>query len=371
MGQPQPLTKKDCKHCGSSFTTTSKAKHYCSAKCQDSAKSARYRRSKKETQLRRYDSKADKWVKSSFGRYLIGECLRAGTVQILQGHNVETLQGLEKLYRYRQKASGYVEGKSKGVYHLSHIYPVANGTTGRLGLLHPDNLVVAPASLNQKHGSKSPDREDFGKFIAKATLQSRFDVSKETTHKEVFKKIKSLLDTAWMEYVATAVVQATQADQLRKKLEKLIGLKLPESHYDLEALKQLAKSKDVDFFQKNFNPYDPLEVFQHELERFGHGKDSGGEFSTYAKWIDRFNDSFDFLRGYRKDLTESDEKALEAFLAQEIFNGLHGLWVSSSKRPEETQAVLNKFLKPLEPLKVNHSDIDVVYLVDEYADCPL
>lgn len=366
--QKKVVLHKVCKHCSTSFTTTSKAKQYCTASCQDAAKSKRFRRSKAATQVRRYTSKADKFIASAFGLYIVNECKRAGTVQVLQGHTVDSLRGLERLYRYRQKASGYVDGKSAKAFELSHIHPVTSSSTGRVGALHPDNLVVTPVSPNRKHGTRSPDREEFGRFIAAKALQSRFKVDKETSHKEVFRLIKNLLGDVWQEFVATAVVQATQAAQLRTKLEKLFGLKLPESQFDLDALKQIATSKGVAFFSLNFAPYDPLVVMQHELDRFGHGIDSENEFSIFSKWVSLFNDSFDYFQGGRPDLTEADEKALEKVLVQAIFDGLHGLWAVS--RPEQSQALLMKFLKPA-PTKTTHSEIDAGDTVDEYADCPL
>ena len=279
------LSEKICKHCGSHFQTKYKSKQYCTDKCQNDAKCSRYYKSKKSTQVKRYTTKREKLLAMSFGRWILKECQRAETVQVLQGHTVESLNELFELFKRRSKASGYEDGKPTGAYELSHIWPVKSKRRDKMGLLHPRNLVLAPAKLNRLNGSKFPveGSEGIGLYIPTGALLDRYCVSKDDRMLDVERQVFKLLGPIWQQFVSTLVIQQSQQDQLRKKLEKKLGTKLP-AHLSIEQLKEMADTFEITYFTANWEPKHESWVLEKELTRFGHIY--GTEYGVYSSWLE-------------------------------------------------------------------------------------
>lgn len=317
------LNKRVCKHCGTDFETRHKSKQYCTDKCQNDAKCARYYKSKKSTQVKKYTTKREKLLATGFGRWLLKECQRAGTVQVLQGHTVESLYALNELFKLRSKASGYEGGKPTGAYELSHIWPV-RGNQHKIGLLHPQNLVLAPARPNRLHGSKFPSDGfvGIGRYLTTDALLSRYSVSKENSLAEVEKQVFRLLGATWKQFVATLVLQQGQQEQLRKKLQKTLNVRLPVD-LSIEQLKAIAEELGVSYFKANFSALSAVGVLANELQRFGHIK--GTEYGVYASWLELFEQEFDFFTGGNLGgVTEAEQDELEHLLIGEVFAILHG-----------------------------------------------
>lgn len=317
------FSKKVCKHCDSHFETKHKSQQYCSAKCKNDAKCARYYKSKKTTQVNQYRTKRAKLPTIGFGRWLLKECQRAGTVQVLQGHTVESLNTLFELFKLRSKASGYEAGKPTGAFELSHIWSV-KGNKQKMGLLHPQNLVLAPARLNRSHGSKTPSYgfEGIGRSLPTSELLSRYSVSIGDSLAEIEKQVFRLLGATWQQFVATLVLQQGQQEQLRKKLEKTLNTRLPIG-LPIEQLKALAKESDVSYFSANFDAHSAVSIFTNELKRFGHVK--GSEYGVYSSWLELYESEFDFLTGGDLGgLGKAEQAELEGLLVGEVFAILHG-----------------------------------------------
>lgn len=318
-----PLSKKTCKHCGSHFETKYKSKQYCSDKCQNDAKCARYYKSKKTTQIKKYTIKRDKLLSTSFGRWLLKECLRAETVQILQGHTVESLIDLLELFKRRSMASGYEGGKPTGAFELSHIWPV-KGNQHKLGLLHSHNLVLAPARLNRLHGTKSPVEglDGIGRYLPTGALLSRYSVNRLDSLAKIERLVFSLLGSTWQQFVATLVLQQGQQELLRKKIEKALNVKLPVD-LSIEKLKVMAHEADVSYFSANWSALPAVSIFVKELLRFGHV--NGTEFGVYSTWLELYEKEFDFFTGGSLGgLPEVEQLELEKLLVAEVFAILHG-----------------------------------------------
>lgn len=357
-----PLSKKTCKHCGSHFKTSHKSKQYCTEKCQNDAKCARYYKSNKTTQVNRYETKRKKLIATGFGRWLLKECQRAETVQILEGHTVESLNDLFELFKRRSKASGYVDGKPTGAYELSHIWPV-KGTQNKMGLLHPQNLVLAPARPNRLHGSKCPTYgfEDIGRFLPTTALLSRYSVSKENSLAEVERQVFRLLGATWQRFVATLVLQQGQQEQLRKKLQKTLNVKLPVD-LSIEQLKAIADKSGVSYFSANFDAHSAVSVFAKELQRFGHFK--GSEYGVYASWLELYELEFDFLTGGDLGgLAEVEQDELEELLVCEVFAILHG----QTKPPRTAKAQELLFLLVTQQKCIQAHD-QTSFLIKEYTE---
>lgn len=161
--QTKPAVKNTrrpvCQSCKKRFTTKVNTAKYCSTKCGDASRNKR----KKVDPL-------EKALKSAFFYYLAGECLRAGTIEVLRGHTLETLCELHEVYKNNMKWNGY---GGTSVYELSHIAPVKGHDF--IGQLFAENLVSAPKSLNRAHGTRY---YGFGKSLHRLSLNPKHSVNK-------------------------------------------------------------------------------------------------------------------------------------------------------------------------------------------------
>ena len=172
-------TRKRCKHCQTRFTPANARSLYCSDTCRKLAGKAKQRAAQD----------AD-FPNLSFGSYLISECQRAGTVQVLQGVDLLQLYELWCLYN-RVNGFNVDEELSHGRYELSHICP-AVGAAGFVGLLHPDNLVVAPGDYNRKRASRW--KAGTGRFLRVSERRPEW-FTQGKTKAEITKLIKKLNPT--------------------------------------------------------------------------------------------------------------------------------------------------------------------------------
>lgn len=186
-----------CKHCKKRFTTTSKTALYCNRTCKD-----------KSSNLKVKKDPIEKALKSAFFYYIARECKRAGTIEVLRGHTVESLSDLYSLYKSNMQHNGYGD---RNEYELSHIAPVKGHDI--IGLLYAENLVSAPKSFNRAHGTKWFGG---GKSIHRLTLDSKYNVDKKLDKEsEVVARVidylgrKVVLDT-----IKKCKIKPTQRSQL-------------------------------------------------------------------------------------------------------------------------------------------------------------
>ena len=192
--------------CKKRFTTTVATAKYCSTKCGDSKRNTR-----------KLVDPVEKATKSAFFYYIGGECLRAGTLEILRGHTLESLCELHSLYVTNMKWNGYGD---QNAYELSHITPVKGQDF--IGQLYAENLVSAPKALNRAHGTRYYGH---GKSIHRLTLNPRHSVDKKwNSPSEVVQKVIAFLGKELVCAVIKACkIKPTQRAQLA---EWII------SHYD-------------------------------------------------------------------------------------------------------------------------------------------
>jgi hypothetical protein len=204
---------------------------YCSTKCGDSKRN-----------IRKLVDPVEKATKSAFFYYIAGECLRAGTLEILRGHTLESLCELHSLYVANMKWNGYGDSNT---YELSHIAPVKGHDF--IGQLFAENLVSAPKALNRAHGTRY---YGLGKSIHRLTLNPKHSVDKRWDNPaEVVQKVIAFLGKDLvLEVVKACKIKPTKRAQLT---EWII------SHYDqnnpahIEALPSLdvvhnLKAKELD-----------------------------------------------------------------------------------------------------------------------------
>lgn len=194
------MNKKDkdellvCRNCGKVFTPKRKDALYCHRSCKDKhmqEKRKEATRVKREIRLQEKLDRQDRFLSQSpFGLYLVGEVKRAGTLEILAGHTPESLLQLLQLTRLRTRYSGITAGEVNKLYELSHIVGVKD--KGRLGLLHPSNIVICPRKYNRERGVKVAPL-GAGLSIQRKDLLLKHAVGNDEKSDSILKKIKSYL----------------------------------------------------------------------------------------------------------------------------------------------------------------------------------
>lgn len=180
MGTPakKPASKakkktKRCKFCNTPRWLGPKDR-YCDETCRKAAEV------KKRPSVDRTEKKQAQFQSTTFGKYLIRECIRAGTVQILGDgltkHNRHSLAELYELWKACKEADGY----GSRTYELSHIASVAAGIT--VGCLVPENLVIATQLHNRRHGNQTFGH---GVSIPRSSLSPEWEVIHGMTEREV------------------------------------------------------------------------------------------------------------------------------------------------------------------------------------------
>ncbi|MCK9776170.1 hypothetical protein [Pseudomonas syringae] len=249
-----------CPHCKKRFRTKTTKKVYCGSDCQKAA----------NKQNRRIDQ-MDRATNSAFMYVLAAEVERAGTLQVLQGHDVTSLTELYVLYKRYLRANEYGDNRD---YAMSHIAP-ARGQSA-VGLYHADNLVIAPSGMNRSHGVK---HFGHGLSIHRAKLQSRHEVRKGDSRAATIKRVVQFLgEDVITEFAKAVKLQPSTRhktlswlhDHLRpdvpehaEYLSKLDGM----SSKALTTLKAKLQGKDGKGFKLMTQDVHPLDIFADELLR--------------------------------------------------------------------------------------------------------
>jgi hypothetical protein len=251
-----------CPACKKRFRTTSAKKIYCTPQCQ-----------KEATKKKRRVSRTNRATHSAFFFHLAYECERAGTLQILTGHTVESLVALYDVYKLKLKANRYGETKD---YEISHIHPVRSDSAETIGLFHPENLVVVPTKLNREHGTQ---HYAHGLSISRNTLVSKHSVEKGAPRKQTVQRVIAFLGADVVaDAVKIAKIQPTQRHKVLSWLHDNLDPTVPEqrTHLDvldgmsgkaLAALKAKLEGREGSGFQIKTTILTPFQVLSQELER--------------------------------------------------------------------------------------------------------
>ncbi|OEC72678.1 hypothetical protein A7D21_17735 [Pseudomonas sp. AP19] len=157
------------------------------------------------------------------------ECERAGTLQILTGHTVDSLVALHDVYKLKLKGNQYGQTKD---FEISHIVPVQGHAF--IGLYHAENLVVAPTHLNRAHGTKYYGH---GLSISRSSLVSKHAVAKGAPRKQTVERIITFLGPDVVaDLVRVAKIQSTQRHALTAWLQDHLDPVVPEQRDYLDSL---------------------------------------------------------------------------------------------------------------------------------------
>lgn len=249
-----------CKQCRKQFRTTSTVKVFCTPACQRQA-----------TKVKRHVNRVERATNSAFMYHVAFECERAGTLQILTGHTVQSLVDLHAVYLLKLKANQFGQTRD---FEISHICPSRGHDC--IGLYHAQNLVVAPAHLNRAHGAK---HYGGGLSISRSALVSKHAVEKGAPRKQTVERIIAFLGPDVVaELVKTTKIQTTRRHALTSWLHDHLDATDPEQRQYLDqldsmtpqaltALKAKLEGKAAKGFKVETANYIPFGVMFLELQR--------------------------------------------------------------------------------------------------------
>lgn len=244
-----------CSVCSTSYTTTRFSKtHYCTPECRAKSRS-------NKTALKRIEKipYSDAWL------WIARECKRAGTVEILQGVDLEQLF---KVYNYKYKTYGYDSEAKKSKFHICHISPVSGD--GSVGLLNHLNLFVGGSLPNQKQGTK--EYKGAGLSIRSVQLIPKWRVGKSDSEKEIFIKVQKYLGSKLHDYAKANPIKKANRFIIAERIIKLerneLELDVLQKMSTGELMKLEARLTLKESYSINLTATRSLVVYLEELERF-------------------------------------------------------------------------------------------------------
>lgn len=259
------LKELQCVHCEKLFNPFRRGHLHCSDTCRKLSHRAKNRIKTEQKLAKRASEKLKKLANHSFGKYLVQQSKRAETVEIFQGHDVKSLNDLAALRKRCTSASGYEDGELLGTYELSHIWPV--NSKNRIGLLHPQNLAIAPKDFNRKHGVKEPVIGYMGRSGSWEDLENSFAVAPKEPSLSVLKKIRRYIGKDFEQWLSSFVLTQSQRQLIIKNLVKEGLSKLMLEQLSLKQLKACADDNEVTYFSMDKAPATKLEIVCEELQR--------------------------------------------------------------------------------------------------------
>ena len=306
--------ERKCLQCKAELINKRRSAKFCSDECRTKYNNAIKKKSREATADKRQKARSVKFDQSTFANYLIHECKRAGTVQILEGIGLEALKQLRDLAAKRTLYNG---GDSKE-YAISHIYPVGNSRSGNIGLLHPDNLVIAPAKFNQQRKNKLP-KEGAGKYIPIKTLKRKFNVDRNSSKEVVLAKIKAVIgasvyNTFLKDYASK--LGLTSRNKIKAKLAKH-----NISYSEAATLEELEEAHNRAFgegFKLGYSrePIPLKYVVMEETNRLA-------PWSAFKLFIDFYTSDI-YSSDHLKLVVKENSDAVQSYIFEQALKHLHG-----------------------------------------------
>lgn len=351
------LRKQACKYCAGLFQPLRVGHIFCSDTCRKLKFKAKKALETKKKLSRRLEKKLGIISASAFGKFLVREIRRAGTVQILHGLTEASLAGLVSLKRRCTSAAGFKDGESLGAYELSHIYPVGNSKSKHIGLLSPKNLTIAPKEFNRKHSTKLPTCGYLGEAIPRSTLNPQWSIRDNSSSLEILALARKFIGADFDTWLKKHNITLTQKQGLIRSLKKAGYHEERLRDLNLKELQAIANDEDVGYFHMTTSPAEISMVLMDELNRLKIGNPllTALEYLEHEEWDSFYNSKFKFIG------SNSEKKAFNKYLITQSLACLHGQPYSEVWKKK---AVLMYF-KEAEELPRN------LYGNDEDAEIPL
>ncbi|WP_256676288.1 hypothetical protein [Pseudomonas sp. CM27] len=251
--------------------------------CHDSCRKAKSREAEKAAkQQSRIEEQKNRWSKSPVGKFVIGQCRRAGNVAILWGNTTASLVELDNFNTSYEKCYGYNSEERKSLFHRSHIQANA-GADGSTGALHYLNLFISLDAHNLSASNKFVSA-DAGLRVPASKLIKKWEVSKGDTRQQITNKIHAFLGDEFTNYVNQPHLIRmdtvhTLAQRIYNRQQKGTAVKALEQRYtlaqleqqtlkDLEIMDAIQRGKtSVSSFRPELYTRATLCVYADELER--------------------------------------------------------------------------------------------------------
>ncbi|MGS0736291.1 hypothetical protein ACVBEG_06895 [Pseudomonas sp. GG8] len=194
---------KYCLNCNVVIPKLSKqwaSQKYCTTKCKKVG-NLKIKSSVTRVEQKRANLRQNKEV-----IYLVRQCKKAKTVQILEGHSLESFTKTMELIR----------NKPSGEVHLCHIAPV-KGKTSK-GLLHYLNLFYGGAYQNKKFKNKYLGG---GLSISNKKLKVKWKISDDMSTNDILVMIEKYLGSIVSEYIKASPVKKSKKAQIANKIAAL------------------------------------------------------------------------------------------------------------------------------------------------------
>lgn len=299
---------KPCKECKTPILEKSKQwknKKYCSTNCRKIAS-----RKKLTTEARIKQGKS-MLVQVPHIIYLIKECRRAGTVQILSDHSLESFT----------KTMDFIKNKPKGDIEICHIAP-ARGKNSR-GLLHYKNLFYGGSYQNRNFGNNYLSG---GLKIKRSHLVEKWAADGEMDNNTILKKVELFLGDLVTSYIE---INHLRKSKKRRAIEEILKI-------DPERNKAL-------LFYQNKKYLDNLLLELSQKRTFDSSSDSESKYIIYVDELTRFisygGERERTLRKLRT-LMIAGYIALEKVKASKTYNELFYEFYGALIKPKYTQATL-------------------------------
>ncbi|MGK8709161.1 hypothetical protein ACRS5L_22405 [Metapseudomonas otitidis] len=239
---------------------------YCHQRCRKAAHRKRVSQASR-AQRRRANLRQNDEV-----LYLVRQCRRAKTIQILTGHSLESFLETMRLVRERPK----------GDVKLCHIAPVKGD--GSIGLFHCRNLFYGGSYQNLKFGNRYISG---GLSIRNEQLIKKWSVRSSMSTNDVLIMIESFLGDVIPRYLDCAPVRKSKKYQL---IERIIAIESGENAEHLIMLSHKSLLRRLDMLQGTVS-------FQVEHR-------SESKFLAYIDGVTRFieygDERLSMLRRFRR-----------------------------------------------------------------------
>lgn len=170
---------------------------YCSTRCRKVAFS------RKKTRHTRIEQRKANLLQNDEALYIIGQCRRAQTVQILTGHTLKSFT----------RTMNFIKNREKGSVERCHIAPV-NGASS-VGLLHHKNLFYGGIHQNRLFGS---NYYSGGLSIDRNKLKKEWRVNSQMSNNDILIMIEKFLGGIVESYIEINSVLKSKKMRIIEKI---------------------------------------------------------------------------------------------------------------------------------------------------------
>lgn len=170
---------------------------YCNTRCR---KTAHRKNKSKQTRI---EQRRSNLIQNEQFLYLINQCRKSKTIQILTGHSLKSFI----------KTMDFIKNKEKGDVKRCHIAPIKG--PGFTGLLHYKNLFYGGTHQNELFGNNYLSG---GKYITNKNLTEEWNVNDEMSNDDILVKVEKFLGDIIEKYIENNSVCKSKKIRIVEKI---------------------------------------------------------------------------------------------------------------------------------------------------------